>query len=222
MNTSELFSMTLLEKEFSLHNHLFILTNQRVIFWPKENTLILSDLHVGKAAHFRKSGIAIPSEVLMDDLQKLEDLILHYNAQKIVIVGDLFHAGYNSDLDLFKDWRAKFSEEFILITGNHDRLSCNVYEELGIECLKDLLIIDEINFVHDPKNSPKDCFCISGHIHPGFVLRTRNESIKLPCYAVSDHQIVLPAFSKFTGLDTKSLKNGYRNIVFTEGTIFEV
>lgn len=205
-----------------IQNTQLTFTNQRAIFWEEEKTLILSDLHVGKSAHFRKHGIAVSSEILFDDLTNLEHLIQNFEPEKIVIVGDLFHAGYNSDLDLFKHWREKFFQKFILIRGNHDRLKCGIYEDLGIDCEDEVLKIIPFNFIHHPKNMVENEFYISGHIHPGFVLRTRNESIKLPCFGISEQQIVLPAFSKFTGLDTKSLKGNFRNIVFTEGTIFEV
>ena len=203
------------------NNHLTF-TNQRAIFWEDQKILILSDLHVGKSAHFRKHGIAVSSEILTDDLKNLENLIHHFQPEKVMIVGDLFHADYNSDLDLFKSWREKFTQKFILIRGNHDRLKGEIYCNLGIECEDEVLKIAPFNFVHEPKNRVENEFYISGHIHPGFVLRTRNESIKLPCYGISDQQIVLPAFSKFTGLDTKSLKGNFNHIVFTEGTIFEV
>ena len=146
-----------------------MLTNQRIIYWEAQKTIILSDLHIGKAAHFRKSGIAISSEILVDDLKNLELLILHFQAEKVIIVGDLFHAGYNSDLDLFKNWRAQFSQEFILIKGNHDRLKCEHYENLGIICEEEHFQISKITFIHEPKNPKENCFYISGHIHPGFV-----------------------------------------------------
>lgn len=212
--------LKILEKTIQNVNLTF--TNQRALFWNDEKMLILSDLHVGKSAHFRKNGIAVSSEILHTDLKKLEDLIHYFEAEKIVIVGDLFHAGYNSDLEIFKEWRQQFSQEFILIKGNHDRLKCEHYENLGVECKEDSLKIGPFTFIHDPKILEENQFYISGHIHPGFVLRGQNERLRLPCFAFSEQQIILPAFSKFTGLDTKSLKSNFKNIVFSEGTIFEV
>ena len=214
--------MTIITKEILFSGEKLLLTNQRIIFWESQKTIILSDLHIGKAAHFRKSGIAISSEILVDDLKNLELLIHHFQAEKVIIVGDLFHAGYNSDLDLFKNWRAQFSQEFILIKGNHDRLKCEHYESLGIICEENHLQISTITFIHDPKNPAQNTFYISGHIHPGFVLKGNNERMRLPCYAISETQIILPAFSRFTGLDTKTVTEDFRKIIFTEGTIFEV
>ena len=212
--------LEILEKK--IQNTILTFTNQRAVFWETEKILILSDLHVGKSAHFRKSGISISSEVLHSDLNKLGNLIHHFQPEKVIVVGDLFHAGYNSDLEVFKKWRFQFSQEFILVKGNHDRMKCEIYDDLGIECEDEFLTITPFTFIHHPEKIEENTFYISGHIHPGFVLKTRNERIRLPCFAVSDQQIVLPAFSQFTGLDTQSLKGNFKSIVFSEGTIFEV
>ena len=91
-------------------NAILELTNQRVIYWEAQESLILSDLHIGKAAHFQKSGIPIPSSVLTTDLERLAHLIHHFNAKQLIIVGDLFHASYNKDLDVFKTWLGNFSD----------------------------------------------------------------------------------------------------------------
>src|SRR5690606_19707566 len=99
-----------------------ILTNQRIIYWPEEDTLILSDLHLGKAAHFRKHGIALPKQVAERDIERLAKLITHYAAKQVVITGDLVHAGANKEVELFASLTLQFPETaFILIKGNHDR-----------------------------------------------------------------------------------------------------
>ena len=208
--------------EKTIHNEHLIFTNEKAMFWKRENALIISDLHVGKSAHFRKSGIAVPSQILVDDLEVLEKLISHFSVEKLIIVGDLFHAGYNSDLEIFCTWREKFNQiEIILIKGNHDRVPKKFYEDNCISTIDAVLEIPPFTFIHEPEMKDGG-FTVSGHIHPGVVLAGRGRQIiKLPCYAVSDSQIILPAFSKFTGLDTRTLNNGFQNIAFTEGTIFD-
>ena len=48
----------------NIFNQTFLLSAQRTVFWEEEKTLILSDLHLGKSGHFRKSGIAIPQNTV--------------------------------------------------------------------------------------------------------------------------------------------------------------
>lgn len=206
----------------TIHQEELTFSNHRAVFWHREKMLILSDLHVGKTAHFRKNGIAVSAQVLHDDLRKLSRLIDSFNPRQIVVVGDLFHAGYNSDLDIFKEYRATLSQDFLLIKGNHDRLSCAAYENLGVECVEEAAKIFPFFFTHKPGSYEGEGVCISGHIHPGYVLEGRNERLRLPCFALSAQQIILPAFSRFTGLDTSLPRRDFDFIVFNEGTIFEV
>lgn len=208
--------------EKKIKGEILLFTNRKAVFWEREKVLIISDLHVGKSAHFRKSGIAVPSQILFDDLKVLEQLVIEFQAQHILIVGDLFHAGHNSDLDIFCAWRERFSDlKITLVKGNHDRIHKKFYEDHCIGIVESSLEISPFTFVHEPQLDAGN-FTISGHIHPGVVFQGRaRQAVKLPCYALSEEQLILPAFSKFTGLDTKSLDQGFRKIAFTEGIIFD-
>ncbi|MDA0176537.1 ICC-like protein phosphoesterase [Mesoflavibacter sp. HG96] len=205
-------------------NQNLLLTNQRALFWETQNALVLSDLHIGKSATFRKNGIPISQSVLIEDLQRLKILIDQFKAEKLIIVGDLFHAELNKDIDYFKDWLLQFDNlKLQLIIGNHDRLSETLYEDLNIDIFKPSLNLSPFTFVHDLYECEEDEFYISGHIHPGYVLKGKGKQfIKLPCYQVFDNHIVLPAFSKFTGLNTNKTDKKCTNIVFTEDAIFKI
>ncbi len=207
-----------------LANQNLVLTNQRALFWSEQNALVLSDLHIGKSATFRKNGIPISQSVLIEDLQRLKDLIDHFKAEKLIVVGDLFHAEVNKDIDYFKNWLLEFDNlKLKLIIGNHDRLSATLYENLNIDIFKPSLNLGSFTFVHDLNGYEDDAFYISGHIHPGYVLKGKGKQfIKLPCYQVFDNHIVLPAFSKFTGLNTNKTDKKCTNIVFTEDAIFKI
>lgn len=62
--------MILVEKTINIKQQNLVLTNQRALFWKETETLVLSDLHLGKTAHFRKNGIALPSEIIEKDLKR--------------------------------------------------------------------------------------------------------------------------------------------------------
>lgn len=209
-----------LEKE--IHGEILTFTNLRALFWKRENALIISDLHVGKAAHFRKNGIAMPTDILQKDLNNMEQLLNYFEVHHLLIVGDLFHAGKNSELDIFCEWRKQFSDlKITLIKGNHDKIKKEFYCENCIDLVEDKLEIPSFTFVHEPAIKDNE-FTISGHIHPGIVVGNHRERVKLPCFSYSKNQLVLPAFSEFTGLDTKTLKRNFKAIAFTKDLIFEV
>lgn len=216
--------ISIITKTITCKNEVLELTNQRAIYWESRKSLILSDLHIGKSAHFQKSGIPIPSSVLQQDLNRLQELILHFNAGTLIIVGDLFHAEYNKDLDDFKNWLHQFTDLKInLIKGNHDRLRTSIYNDFNIEVINKELELDVLKFVHDFTALDDNCFTISGHTHPGVYIKGKGrQRIKLPCYQVTKDQLILPAFTLFTGLNTKDAPDKCKNYAFTEDGIFEI
>lgn len=202
--------MNLVERSIRFGGEKLTLTNQRALYWSDQETLILSDLHLGKAAHFRKSGIAIPTQTMEADLLRLEKLMKHYRPGRVAIVGDLIHAGTNSETAHFASLTQVFaSTKFILIRGNHDRVSANQLRTLGIGGIYDQYRLGTIWLVHEQPtgNSSFTHPAISGHIHPGVVLQLPSrQRLKFPCFVVSKRQgvLILPAFSRFTGLDTRT------------------
>lgn len=216
--------MSTVTKDISIQNEVLTLTNQRALFWGQQKTLVLSDLHIGKTAHFRKAGIPIPSAILDNDLKKLQGLINYFQPEIVLVVGDLFHAEQNTDSAQFRDFiESNQNINFELIKGNHDRLKNSFYESLGISVYKTHKDVAAFRFVHDEQHCGEDIFCISGHTHPGVVIKGRGKvSIKLPCYEVSEHRLILPAFSEFTGLNTKRTVDSAICYGFTDKSVFEV
>ncbi len=212
------------EQEIDFAGEKLVLTNQRALYWPAENTIILSDLHVGKAAHFRKSGIALPQQVATRDMERLRDLITHYHPEKVLITGDLLHAGMNSEVALLKDIiQENDSCKFLLVKGNHDRLSDRAFEELGIRVLADGYAIGNIHFTHGDRQFSAGIHSISGHLHPGIhVAVGRKSTMRFPCFVVSDTQLILPAFSLFSGLDTSCVPEGAFCYAIYEDGLFAV
>lgn len=214
--------MNLATKNIIIQNQMFTLTNLRAVFWVKEKALILSDLHIGKTAHFRKNGIAIANHIMKSDLERLSVLIEYFSPEKLIVVGDLLHAGDNSDVDEFCSWKQQYSHiGFYLVEGNHDRISKILEEKLCFNFKADHLEIDDFVFLHDfDTKNPK--FQITGHIHPGFILHSPVRRIKLPCFIQTERQLLLPAFSEFTGLDTKNIPKKGKYFVFTDTEIHEL
>lgn len=199
--------MIIHEQEITWASQKLILTNKKAIYWQAQKTLILSDLHLGKSAHFRRNGIPIPSQIHQKDLDILDILLNHYDAQKVIVVGDLIHANANGEVLDFRNFLHKFhSVEFILIKGNHDRIADRKILDLGFHSVFNDLQMEGIKFVHEPDKSAK--YQISGHIHPGVTVKLpTNKHFRLPTYVVSEQMLILPAFSQFTGLDTKQVIN---------------
>lgn len=215
--------MVIKEISISLSSQEIQLNNQRSAFWPSQSALIVADLHIGKAAHFRKNGIAIPQAQHDNDLERLYTLLHHYQADKLIIVGDLFHAGHNKEVDNFKEWLYTIHPvQTLLIKGNHDNLPVRALQQIGLQEVRVSKIIAGIKFIHTPA-TPTHHPQITGHIHPGVkLILPPKKIIRLPAFVLSRQQLLLPAFSSFTGLDTNITLPDARYFAFNEKEIFEI
>lgn len=187
-----------------IHDQRLWLSAERSLFWEEEKTLIVSDLHLGKTGHFRKSGIPVPQNIYKEDLQRLINLIHFYKPDKLLVVGDFFHSQENLELDWFKKWRSDFELlKIILVRGNHDILKNKWYKDAGIDMVENELCINSFLFTHDKCEDHPSKFTFCGHIHPGIIINgLGKQSLRFPCFYFSEKHCVLPAFSKFTGLTT--------------------
>ncbi len=184
----------------------FILSCNRTVFWEQEKILILSDLHLGKTGHFRKSGIAVPAAVMKEDMQRLVSTIQFYKPALVVIVGDLFHSVENKEHELFLKWRNDMLHvPMLLVKGNHDIVPDKWYADANITTEKKMWRKNNFVFVHDVEDVPEEDmnetdYFFSGHIHPAVTMRgLGKQSLRFPCFYFTKTYAVLPAFGKFTG-----------------------
>jgi DNA ligase-associated metallophosphoesterase len=193
---------------FNFKNQHLWLSPERTIYWEDEKALILSDSHFGKTGHFRKSGVPVPQNVFLEDLQRLFNLLQFYKPKKLIVVGDLFHSKSNKEHLLFEKWRNDFAElNVLLVKGNHDILPRDWYEQTKINVFDDRpLKIHAFAFTHDYMNIEKfpqhtDAYFFTGHLHPGIFIKGKSrQSLRFPCFYFTQQFAVLPAFSKFSGL----------------------
>ena len=191
---------------FKFEKQTLWLSAARCIFWEEEKILILSDLHMGKSGHFRKSGIGIPQNIFKEDLQRLFSQVQFFDPKMVLITGDMFHSKANKENDFFLKWRNDIAAvEFYLVRGNHDILSKKMYKEANIKVFENKLSLKNFCFTHDIstycEEAGKELFTFSGHIHPGIKMNgLGHQSLMLPCFYFGEKHSVLPAFSAFTGL----------------------
>lgn len=194
--------------KISVREEEIILDKERAIYLPKEQLLAISDLHLGKAAHFRKAGLAVPNVVSKNDLNRLSGLLERYLPKQLLINGDMFHSNYNSEIDEFAKWKENFNEiNFVLVKGNHDQQSEEVYRDLAITIKEPTYQTDKFCFIHDVAHCNSNLYTISGHIHPGISIYNKaKQRLKFPCFYFGEDHAVLPAFSNFTGLQLVKAK----------------
>jgi DNA ligase-associated metallophosphoesterase len=179
-----------------------VLLSEKAIYWERQSALIIADLHLGKAMHFRKAGIAVPAEVNQENLRQLQKLIVRYAPQQVIILGDMFHSDFNHQVADWMLWRKQFRGiAFHLVKGNHDVLAAEHYQRLQIQLHLEWLL-PPFRMVHarDESWTMQDEYLLCGHVHPFIRIKGKaKQSAVLPCFYFTDSYAILPAFGKFTG-----------------------
>ena len=171
------------------------------MYWEKYKILFLSDLHIGKAAHFRKSGIPIPENIHALDFERIELLLNRYKPKRIIFLGDLFHSSFNNSWSIFKDFCTR-KIDFIpeLVIGNHDIMDDDHYGFL--KTYHDRLVLDPFILSHKPlpADELKGYYNLCGHLHPSVKISgPARQSLRVECFYFGKNHGILPAFGNFTG-----------------------
>lgn len=183
------------------------------LFFPKQEILVIGDLHIGYDLALGESGILLPEQQVAEVLKNMKKIFdeiktKKYNVNRVVFLGDIKHlfsceskekTNFNKVLDFLK---TKVSEkDIILIKGNHDvtNLSLN---------FKDYYIKEGIAFLHGNESYPEiynkavECV-VTGHLHPSVILEEesgiKHEIYK--CFLEGEIKgrkfIVVPSFLEF-------------------------
>lgn len=188
--------------ELLIEGFKFYLLPQKALFTPSFDALVISDVHLGKSAHFRKNGIPLTEAPQQIDLKNIQYLINVFNPTRFLFLGDLFHSTYNEAWQPLKSLIAtNYNVEFILIKGNHDVLSDRLYKESGIHVLPSLQVESKIVFSHEPIHVAEGLFNIYGHLHPAISIAGKGkQKLVLPCFWKGKSHLALPGFGNTTGI----------------------
>ncbi len=187
-----------------------LLLPDRGVFFPAIKTLLIADVHIGKAATFRSLGVPVPGGTTQLNLNRISALITSSGATSLYILGDFFHgpmANQAGIVDELRRWREQYSDtKMTLIGGNHDAKTGPLHAAFGMafEPAPYLLSLnDNVQFrlLHEPVNNNQQLneFSFAGHLHPVQRIQGRADSARLPCFWLHPNQLVLPAFGEFTG-----------------------
>jgi len=175
----------------------------RALFWPRENALLVADLHLEKASFFARHNQFLPPYDSRETLERVAEAVRLTGARRVYTLGDNFHdsdgsqrlephaAGMLAALTRATDW--------VWITGNHDP---------GMEAKSGGTIAEELevggmvlrHMAKRGETRPE----LSGHFHPRVQVKVRQRHIRRPCAVVSQHgpgsgRMILPAFGALTG-----------------------
>ncbi|ELY77594.1 metallophosphoesterase [Natrinema gari] len=183
---------TAVDVPFSIHD--------RAVFVPAAETLVVADIHLGKAA---ASRVEAPIDDGRDAVERLRGLLAETEPATVVVAGDLLHSfsrlprGVERDLERLVETVEAAGAELIVTPGNHDTLLEDVFSGTTVE---EYRLTDGDTVVchgHERPAATADRYVV-GHDHPALSIEGR----KLPCflYGPACHEeaavLVLPAFTR--------------------------
>jgi DNA ligase-associated metallophosphoesterase len=171
---------------------------QRAAWLPHSRTLLVADLHLGKAETFQAHGIPLPSDGDAGTLNALLELATRLKPAGVLVLGDLIHGRLGLTAPLRQKLAALpdlLGAPLGLVGGNHERGS---WIE-GLPC-QPSLALGSLWLSHEPE-SRDGLLNICGHRHPVAVVGQGAERLRLPCFAYdpSASRLTLPSFGELTG-----------------------
>ena len=179
------------------------LVHGRALYWPREQALLLADLHLEKASWFAARGQLLPPYDSRETLERVALALRETGARRVYTLGDNFHdgagaarlephaAGMLAALTRATDW--------VWITGNHDEqldgaIGGTVVEELAVSGVI-------LRHIAQPGETRPE---LSGHFHPKLRMSVRGRSLSRPCGVVGRsrcgaERMILPAFGALAG-----------------------
>ena len=183
----------------------FVLTRANALYWPREQALLVADLHLEKASFFAKHGQFLPPYDSRETLERLAAAIRDTGARRVLCLGDNFHdaagvdrlephaAGMLDALTRATDW--------VWLTGNHDEKGGEARPQGGT-VLPELEVAGMIlrHQAMPGETRPE----LSGHYHPRLQLRIQRRNIRRACVVLAESpgasgRMILPAFGALTG-----------------------
>ncbi len=184
--------------EFGFAGEEMVCDGSGVLYWPAEQTLLVSDLHLEKGSSFATRRIFVPPYDTGATLAALGDRLTHWQPKRVICLGDSFHdPGASERLpapyrDILQAMMA--GRDWMWIAGNHDPDA--PVDLCGTSAT--MLCIGRLYLTHEPTPGAV-AGEIAGHLHPKARIKRRGKSIRRRCVASDGNRVIMPSFGAFTG-----------------------
>ncbi len=209
-----------------IHGNTLMLLPEKAVFLPECDTLLVADVHIGKATSFRQLGVPVPAGTTDATLSVLTRLVDRLAAKRIVFLGDFLHSARSLGAATFATllrWRERHGAlELTLVRGNHDDRAGDPPAVLDIQPVDEPLMLRGLALAHHPRPMA-GAFVLAGHLHPCVSIGGRaHDWHRLPCFWFSERVGVLPAFGAFTGMQSIRVRPGERVFAAAPDRVFEL
>lgn len=178
--------------------------DDRAVYFPHDRLLVLADLHFGR----RTDDPDRPTKGYEDTFNRFRRLVGEYDAEKVIIAGDVFDKAVPVEHEAEETFRGMCSSaaergmDVIVTPGNHEKEGDFDMEDIedvdtlpAVGPTKDAgIVVQHGDSVRDERGQ----LHVVGHVHPGY----RNGSIVHDCYVHANRPpqepdvLILPSFNR--------------------------
>lgn len=167
------------------------------LFWPAEQLLVVSDLHLGKSERMaRRERQLLPPYETRDTLARVAAAIAQTDPACVICLGDSFddlEAGAAlAEPEAMTLAQLMAGRAWVWIEGNHDPGPLE-FGGTHLAAVKR----GALTFRHIAEETPQGE--VSGHFHPKTSVTLRGRVVTRPSFLVSETRLILPAFGTYTG-----------------------
>ena len=200
---------------------------ERAVYLPAAETLVVADVHVGRAA---ASDVAFPLGEAEDLSARLADLAASRSPAEVVFAGDVLHAfggvprGVESALADLADACRDAGARPVMVAGNHDAMLERVWDGPVHD---EYRVGDDTLVCHGHAEPAGDAsLYVVGHDHPAIDIEGR----KRPCFLYGEAAyrggdvLMLPAFTRLAAGATVNGMRGrdFQSPLVTDADAFRV
>ena len=194
-----------MNREYRLDDNL-IISGLGLVYIPDEETVGISDLHLGFEMYLESEGVHLPRVQLKIEEERISTIIRDYSPSTVLINGDVKHEFSRNTPQEWMEIKRLFSLltskcRVLIVRGNHDNYILNIASRYGIRVVRSVSI-GNCQFSHGDMLVPPggDRTIVIGHEHPSIrIVDKVSASVKFPAFVYFRRNplLILPAFSPF-------------------------
>ncbi len=177
----------------------FVADVSGALFWPAEETLIVSDLHLElqKGASLAGREAIAPTYDIRATLIRLREVMDRYHPARLITLGDSFYDAatfgqfQEDDLELIKELQERC--QWIWVKGHHDPEAPDVLDGIVTECVN----LAGLKFRYHPIAAPV-VHEMAGYLRPIAKISSQGRTVRRRCFVSNGSRLVLPAFGEYT------------------------
>lgn len=175
----------------------FVADHTGMLYWPAEETLIVSDLCLEKGSYLAEDEAVLPPYDTVSVFEKLEDALARYDPERVVALGVSFGCLEHGHRRLSIhdiDWLIELMDdrEWYWVTGESE---ISLPEKVGgIICPH--VSLSSIRFRHEPVRAPVT-HEIAGGMHPVANVSQYGRIMRGRCFVSNGMRMVLPSVGHY-------------------------